>query len=220
MAVITALKNQTKNRNRINVHLDGNYGFAVDRALAVDLKVGKEISNDEIEALKKLDAEERLYRRAQRLVGRRPRAAQELQNRFERDKIPQDVQQEVMRRLKDRGLINDHAFAEAWIENRQVFRPRSARALRMELRQKGVSNEIIEEHLMNFDDEQAAYAAALKGARRYRSLDWESFRKRMSAYLLRRGFGHSIISSVVTRIWSETTDCEAESEDMKWIQRG
>ena len=215
MGVITALKNQTKNRNRINVHLDGNYGFALDRAVAVNLKVGKEISNDEIEALKKLDKEERLYQRAQRLIERRPHAARELQNRFDRDKIPQDVQQAVIRRLRDRGLVNDHAFAEAWIENRQVFRPRSARALRIELRQKGVSNEIIEQHLADFDDEQAAYAAALKGARRYRSSDWESFRKKLSAYLLRRGFGHSIISSVVSRIWRETTDCEAESEDMK-----
>jgi regulatory protein len=88
------------------------------------------------------------------------------------------------------------------------------------LRQKGVSNEIIEQHLADFDDEQAAYAAARKGARRYRSSDWESFRKRLSAYLLRRGFGHSIISSVVSRVWHETNDCEAESEDMKWIQRG
>lgn len=215
MGVITALKNQTKNRNRINVHLDGNYCFALERTLAVDLKVGKEISNDEIEALKKFDAEERLYHRAQRLIERRPRAARELQNRFERDKIPQDVQEAVIRRLKDRGLINDHAFVEAWIENRQVFRPRSARALRMELSQKGVSREIIEEHLKDFDDEQAAYAAAIKGARRYRSSERENFRKRLSAYLLRRGFGHSIISSVVTRIWCETTDCEAESEDMK-----
>jgi len=215
VGVITALKNQTKNRNRINVHLDGNYCFALDRILAVDLKVGKEITNDEIEALKKLDAEERLYHRAQRLIERRPHAARELQNRFERDKIPQDVQQAVIRRLKDRGLINDHAFVEAWIENRQVFRPRSARALRMELSQKGVSSEIIEQHLADFDDEQAAYAAALKGARRYGSSDWESFRKRLSAYLFRRGFGHSIISSVVSRIWREATDCEAESEDMQ-----
>jgi len=215
VGVITALKNQTKNRNRVNVHLDGIYCFALERTLAVDLKVGKEITNDEIEALKKLDAEERLYHRAQRLIERRPRAARELQYRFERDKIAQDVQQAVLRRLNDRGLINDHAFVEAWIENRQVFRPRSARALRMELRQKGVSSEIIEEHLADFDEEQAAYAAALKGARRYRFLDWESFRKRLSAYLLRRGFGHSIISSVVSRIWRETVDCEAESEDIK-----
>ena len=213
MGLITALENQTRNRNRINVHLDGSYRFAVDRALAVDLQIGKEISNEEIKVLQKLDAEELLYRRSQRLIDHRPRAEQELRNRFERDKIPEDIQQSVVRKLKDRGLIDDHAFVEAWIENRQVFRPRSARALRMELRQKGVPREVVEQHLIDFDDEQAAYAAAIIGARRYHSAEWETFRKRLSAYLLRRGFGHSIISSVVSRVWRETSDCEVESED-------
>ncbi len=220
MGVITALKNQTKNRQRVNVYLDGSYSFAIDKVLAKDLAIGKEISQDEIEVLKKEDIEERLYRRAQRLIGRRPRAEHELRQRFERDKIPQDVQHAVVQRLKDHGLIDDHAFAEAWIENRQVFRPRSALALRTELRQKGVSNEIIEQHLADFDDGQAAIRAARKGARRYRSMDQETFRKRLSGYLLRRGFGHSIVSSVVARIWCETSERELESEDTKWTQRG
>ncbi len=215
MGVITALKNQTKNQQRVNVYLDGSYSFAIERALADALAIGLEISYDEIEALKKLDVEERLYRRAQGLIGRRPRAERELRHRFERDEIPPDVQQAVVQRLKDRGLIDDHAFVEAWIENRQVFRPRSALALRTELRQKGVSNEIIEQHLADFDDERAAYAAGRKGARRYRSLDRETFEKRLRGYLLRRGFGHTIVSSVVARLWREISDREPESEDTK-----
>lgn len=215
MGIITALKNQTKNPNRINVHLNGSYCFAVDRAFATDLKVGNKMSDEEIEALKKVDMGEHLFQRAKRLIDRRPRAERELIVRFEQERIPQDVQQAVVRRLKDQGLIDDHAFTEAWIENRQVFRPRSARALRMELRQKGVSGKIIEQHLADFDDEQAAYAAAIKGARRYRSSSRETYKRRLSAYLLRRGFDHSTISSVVTRIWRETSDCEVESEDMR-----
>ncbi len=220
MGVITALENQTKNRQRVNVYLDGSYSFAIDKVLANDLAVGKELSHDEIEALRKDDVEERLYRRAQRLIGRRPRAERELRQRFERDEIPQDVQHAVVQKLKDRGLIDDHAFVEAWIENRQVFRPRSASALRTELRRKGVSDEIIAQHLADFDEERAAEAAARKGARRYRSMDRETFRKRLSGYLLRRGFGHSIVSSVVARMWRETSEREPESEDTKWIQRG
>jgi hypothetical protein len=38
---------------------------------------------------------------------------------------------------------------------------------------------------------------------------------RLGAYLNRRGFGYSIISSVVSRVWRETADCEAESEEMQ-----
>ena len=220
MGVITALKDQTKNRQRVNVYIDGSYSFAIDKVLANNLAVGNALSHDEIEALRKDDVEERLYRRAQRLIGRRPRAERELRQRFERDEIPQDVQDAVVQRLKDRGLIDDHAFVEAWIENRQVFRPRSALALRTELRRKGVSNEIIEQHLADFDEERAAVAAARKGARRYRSMDRETFRKRLSRYLLRRGFGHSIVSPVVARIWRETAENGPESEETKWIQRG
>lgn len=213
--VITALKLQRNMRNRLNVHIDGEYRFALAKNLAKRLQVGQTITNEEIEKLKHQDAEEQAYQRALRLLSRRPRAERELRDYFRRRKVSPQVQDAVIERLRENDLVDDLAFAEAWVENRRAFRPRSALALRMELRQKGVTSEIIENVLEDHDEDQAAYAAALKGARRWKDAEWDIFRHRMRAYLARRGFDYSMASSVVTRVWRETIDHEDESEVKK-----
>ena len=101
------------------------------------------------------------------------------------------------------GLVDDAQFAQTWVENRSTFRPRGRRALAVELRQKGISNEAIDEALRDLDEDTLAYQAALKGSRKYQGLDWQDFRQKMGAYLARRGFSYAVVRPVVERIWSE-----------------
>jgi regulatory protein len=213
--VITALKLQSKNRNRVSIYLDGEYRFSLNRILATGLRVGQRLSDDQIMGLKRQDLEEQTYQRAIRLLRRRPRSEYELRLNFIRHKVPDDVQETVVTRLGEVGLIDDRAFADAWVENRHLFRPRGVRALRAELRKKGVSSEVIEAALQDYDDEQAAYQAAVKGARRLKGTSWDVFRQRLGAYLARRGFDFSTISPVVSRVWREKAGVEDESEVVK-----
>ena len=218
--VITALKRQSNNRNRLNVHLDGEYSFSLAGVLANGLKVGQVLSDDHIASLKQRDSEEAAYRRALRLISRRPRSEHELGINFNRNQVPDAVQAAVFTRLREAHLVDDWAFAEAWVENRREFRPRSAKALRVELRKKGVPQEAIEAALEDYRDEDAAYKAARKAARRWKNSDYEEFHKRVGAYLSRRGFNHTTISPVVERVWRETTGVQDESEVSKWISHG
>jgi regulatory protein len=133
--------------------------------------------------------------------------------RFERDEVPEEVIEEVIGRLREQGLVDDRAFAEAWVENRQAFRPRSARALRYELRKKGVEREHIEAALQGFSDEAAAIKAADKAARRYQHLSEKLFRRRLAGYLARRGFRYGTVSPIVDQKWDEVRDDGDESED-------
>jgi SOS response regulatory protein OraA/RecX len=80
---------------------------------------------------------------------------------------------------------------------------------------KGVSAERIDEVLEGFDDEAAAYQAASVGARKYRNLDRELFRKRLGAYLARRGFQYHLISPAVEHELQEHAGNEQESEVTK-----
>jgi regulatory protein len=73
----------------------------------------------------------------------------------------------------------------------------------MELRQKGLDNEAIQSAIENVDDEALAYEAARKKAARWKNLEWNDFRRKLSEFLARRGFSYSVISPVVTRIWNE-----------------
>jgi regulatory protein len=210
--VITALKRQSRNRGRVNVYLDGSYRFSLSKVLADRLQIGVRYTDQQITELKQQDQEEVNYRRALRLIGRRPRSEFELRTDFERKEVPVEVQDNILERLREVELVDDHAFARSWAENRLAFRPRSARLIWDELRRKGVPRDAIEAALDGYDDEEAAYQAAQKAARRWSGSSWDEFRQRVGAYLTRRGFMYSLISPVVTRVWRETTGLDDESE--------
>lgn len=214
MGVITDLK-QSRNRNRINVYIDGEYSFGLARILTDELRINQALSYEQIEGLRRRDMEETSYRRALRLISRRPRSEYELRVKFDQKQVPPEVQDAVLIRLRELDLVDDMAFAEAWVENRRVFRPRSALALRAELRKKGVSPEVIEAALEDHDDEYAGYQAAVKAARRWKGLGWSEFQQHVGAYLVRRGFSYSIIHPVVARVWRETIGAQNESEVSK-----
>jgi len=100
--------------------------------------------------------------------------------------------------------VNDEAFARAWVENRSEFRPRSKSALKMELRRKGLDDEIIQSVLVEgVDEESLALQAARKYVRRLAGLERSGFRVKLSGFLARRGFSYSTIAPVVSQVWQE-----------------
>lgn len=201
---ITALKLQKRNRQRINVYLDGEFAFGLSRIVAAWLEVGLELSDAKIAQLQAEDTLEVAYQRALKFIGYRMRSVAEVKDKLKEYGFAEEEMAEVIDRLRRNGLINDERFAEAWVENRVEFRPRSRRALSFELRQKGVPEEVIDETLENtISDEELAYLAAIKQARKYKDLEWPDFRRKMGAYLARRGFAYNIISPAMDRVWAE-----------------
>jgi regulatory protein len=206
---ITGLEPQMKRKNRVNVYLNGEFGFGLHQAVAQTLAIGEELDRIQIERLKRLDEQEHAYRRAVGLIARRPRSEGELRRRLSRWDLDAGGQKAVIGRLRQEGLSDDLAFARAWIENRMEFRPRSAYALRAELRSKGVASETIHEALEDFDEDEAARRASEAGARKYRHLSPELFRKRLGAYLSRRGFNYQMSSPLIKQLAARM---EQESE--------
>ncbi|OGO20509.1 MAG: hypothetical protein A2Z14_13585 [Chloroflexi bacterium RBG_16_48_8] len=183
------------------------------KSIAVELRVGQELSPDQIQRLKNRDLEEQAYQQSLRLISRRPRSEQELRDRFQRTNANVEIQDTVIQQLKERGLVDDRSFAQGWVENRLTFRPRSAWALKQELRKKGIPDGAIQIALKDFDEEDAAYRAASKVTRKMADLSWDIFKGRLTGYLRRRGFQYSTISPVVKRVWIEMTGTIGESED-------
>lgn len=203
MAKITAIDVQKRDPNRVNVHLDGEYAFSVARIVAAWLQVGQEISEEKAAALQAEDAKERAYQQAMLFLSYRARSTAEIRQNLRRHKLPPEVIEQTIERLKAEKLADDDQFAKAWVENRSTFRPRSRRALAVELRQKGISDEAVQSALTDVDEEALAYEAALKRARRLESLDWNEFRTKLGEYLGRRGFSYSVAAAVVSRTWDE-----------------
>ncbi len=200
---ITALKVQKRNPQRVNVFLDGRYAFGLAAIEAARLRRGQVLSDEDIEGLKERDSFEKAHDRALRFLSYRPRSEAEVRRYLQGKAVSPATEEEVIERLTRAKLLDDLAFACYWVENRQSFNPRGLRMLRYELRQKGLSDETIAQALTDLDEEEGAYRVALRRGRRLAHLDQVSFRQKLGAYLLRRGFPYGVVNLVVERTWQE-----------------
>jgi regulatory protein len=204
MKKVTAIRSGKRGK-RVNIFLDEKFAFSLEAEVALKegLKAEQALSKEEIEALKKADLFQRCLNAAFHFLSYRPRSEAELRQRLHRRGFDGDDVAAVMARLKAQGLVDDLAFAEFWKDNRESFRPRSQWLTRLELRQKGVTEEIIDRVAAEVDDEASAYRAALSKARRLSTADYDTFRRRLGDYLKRRGFGYGLIKPTVERVWQE-----------------
>ncbi len=204
MPRITAIEPQQKNPGRVNIYLDGDFAFGLARIVAAWLKVGQDLGEEKIAALQGEDAGEIAYQKALHFIDYRPRSAAEVRQNLIRRAVPETLVEQTIARLQQNSLLNDEQFARTWIENRSEFRPRSRSALKMELRRKGLSDEVIQSVVdVNLDEEALARAAARKQAHRYKGLEWPEFRKKLGGFLARRGFSYTIIAPVLSEVWQE-----------------
>ncbi len=203
MKTITALKLQQKNKDRVNLFLDGEYAFAVSFSAASDLRRGQELTELQISELKQEGERNKAYHQAVRFLGVRPRSASEMTRKLKEKGHDELLIEAVIERLVDAGYVDDAAFARFWVEDRTRFRPRSAHALRYELRQKGVDSDVIDEAVADLDEESAAWDAATAKLDGWRRLDEPQFRKKASGFLSRRGFNYGIVRATVDRAWNE-----------------
>ncbi len=203
---ITALEVQQHNKERVNVYLDGAFAFGLAVLEAARLRKGQYLTDSEIAALKAQDVVEQAYERAVRFLAQRPRSTSEIRRHLADKGVDKAAIEEAIARLEAQGYLDDRAFARYWLANRQQFRPRGTRALRFELREKGVPASVIDEVLADFDSGDAAYQAALDKARRFRGLDRRTFREKLGSYLTRRGFDYDTVRDVIDRLIREYED--------------
>ena len=200
---ITALKFQKKNKERVNVYLDGRYAFSLAAIEAAKLSRGQLLSDQEIEDLLERDSFQKAYARALQFLSYRPRSEAEVRRYLQGKKVPPTIEAEMVERLISAGLLDDQAFARYWVENRESFNPRGRYALQYELRQKGLSEETITLALEDIDEEESAYRALISRVRRMSPLDRGAFRKKLGPFLRRRGFSYEAISTAIERTWRE-----------------
>jgi len=198
---ITALQVQKRNKERVNVYIDGQYALAVTMHVAAGLRKDQFLSDAEIEQLKQQDARDKAYHRAIYYLGFRARSRAEIE-KYLRDKdYSPDVIGETIERLAKENYLDDQEFARAWVADRQRFKPRSRRALRYELRQKGVANADIEQALVDLPEEDMAHQALAKKIRQWQRLPEADFKKKAMGYLSRRGFSYAVARQTTEQAW-------------------
>lgn len=201
--IITAIENQKKDPQRVNIYLDDEFAFGLAGFLAAWLTVGQALNEEKINKLISDDLLEHAVQKALHYLSFRPRSISETRKNLKNRDIPENVIDETIDRLQKNSLLDDQKFALDWIENRTAFRPRSRSALRMELRLKGIQDDVIENVLESIDDEALTLQATRKYIRHLEGLNKLEFRKKLSSHLTRRGFNFASINPVVTLVWNE-----------------
>ncbi|MER7403506.1 recombination regulator RecX [Streptomyces sp. NPDC000070] len=149
-----------------------------------------------------------------RLLTGTPRTRKQLADALRKRQIPDDAAEEVLSRFEEVGLINDSAFAEAWVESRHHGRGLARRALARELRTKGVDSTLIDEAVSQLDSEQEEATARELVARKLRStrgLDRDKRLRRLAGMLARKGYSEGLALRVVRQALEE------EGEDTEFL---
>lgn len=202
MATITRLVQQ-KNKDRVNVHLDGKFAFGVtlQSALENNLKIGKELSHEEIEALRGKDYLDINFSKLVSFASSRPHSKKEIHLWFRRKHIDENAQKQLFNRLKNVGLVNDEEFAKWWVEQRVHFRSMPQKMLKLELRQKGIKDEIVERVLSERESPSEVELARKVLTKKFRQIpkikDLKE-KRRVYDFLLRRGFGYDAIKKALS----------------------
>jgi regulatory protein len=201
MPVVTGIKRQKRSDTKVNVYLDGKYTFVLsDLELSTSgLRVGQELSAEEVLELKSRSEIDGVYSKAVRFVGIRPRSRREVVDYLRRKGVDDEIAVGVLGRLERVGLLNDEAFAASWVSNRQLLRPRSRRRLEQELSSKGVSRDDIEVALGELEPEQELESLALLIERKQRLPQYRDAEKLMG-YLARQGYSYELIKKALEKL--------------------
>ena len=211
---VTRLAPGVRDQNRVNVFLDGKFAFSLDVAQVVDLevKVGQKLDAERLQALQCASEFGKLYQRTLEWVLTRPHSVQETRDYLKRRKfkrqmlnrqrvrdekrplpeIQDDIAAQVLERLTERGYLDDLKFARYFVENRNARKGTSLKRLRMELKQKGVSEGQIQAALDEIPRDENAEMRKIIAKKRKKYDD-----QKLIAYLARQGFEFSAAKAAV-----------------------
>ena len=133
----------------------------------------------------------------------RARSRRELADKLRQREVPEEIATRLLDRFEELGLIDDAAFAEAWVSGRHTAKGLAPRALAQELRRKGVDDEVAREALDQVDDaQQVATARALvrkklRSLDRFGGLDEAARTRRLVGMLARKGYPPGLAFRVV-----------------------
>ncbi|MFD0659331.1 recombination regulator RecX [Thermocatellispora tengchongensis] len=147
-----------------------------------------------------------------RLLTLAPRTRAQLAEALRKREVPEAVAERVLARFTDVGLIDDEAFAAAWVSSRHAGRGLARRALAAELRRRGVDDDTVRDAVDQLDPEQELETARGLVARKLRStrgLDPAVRTRRLAGMLARKGYS----GSLAYRVIREALEAEGESVD-------
>lgn len=207
---IVSIEKAPRSRERVIVRLDDGTVTELARELVLraGFRTGEAIDPDRLRRLTREDGKWRARDAALRLLAHRPRTASELRQRLLRKELPVDLVEECLSELEAQRLLDDANFAEMFARDRIRLRPQGRRRMLQELRVRGVQEETASAAVDSAMEEEETdeLALARQSVRRWRARPGEEpqrARRRLAAYLARRGFGADTAAVVLDEVLGE-----------------
>lgn len=202
MRITSAIK-QKNNPNMIQIYIDYSYAFSIpeEEYLRLNLYEKEEIDLEEIKFIREEVNVKFAKQRALRMLATRYRTEYEIKEKLLDLGFDYEFVAEAILQLKSMGYINDRLFATKYISDRLKLKPRSKKALCFELSKKGVSSDIIEQVIDEFeiDESVIAYRLARKKYGKY-NIDDSKIQRRIVSFLSHKGFSFTIIKGVLEQM--------------------
>jgi regulatory protein len=156
-----------------------------------------------------------------RLLTSGPRTRAQLATALRKRKVPAEIAESVLSRFTEVGLIDDAAFARAWVESRHHSRGLARRALSAELRQRGIPDGEVRSAvgLLGPQDELAtARRLVAKRVAASRGKPMPARARQLMGMLARKGYPAGLAAQVVREaLEQDRQDGEGHGEDLAWI---
>lgn len=214
MPKITSVEPQKRKPHRFNIYLDNQFAFGADEDLVVEkrLVVGKLLDTSDVEKLLFEAEVGKLMERMHGLFNIRHRSEKEVRDYFrimkyelrikKKEEISELAIELVIKKLKQKRLLNDEEFAKQWMESRS--KKKGMQVIKGELFKKGIDREIIEEVTSgeSLESRQKSIAEQLliKRLPRFKNLPYLERKKKAFEFLLRRGFEYEIVKDVIEKL--------------------
>jgi regulatory protein len=153
--VITAITQQKKNEEKVNLFLDTKFWCSVSKNQLLEFNIfkGKEIDIAEKVEIAKASSETKIVEKILKFQQLRPHSEQEVkENLIYRKGYSEEEITPILEKLKESGHIDDEKFAHWYAENRLNYGVHGEKKIRMELMKKGVNSKIITQALDRFSE--------------------------------------------------------------------
>ncbi|MBA4313208.1 MAG: hypothetical protein C0417_11325 [Chlorobiaceae bacterium] len=217
MKNISKLEQQKRHPDRVNVYLDGEFAFGLNKEVVhkYSLRKGDAVTDKLIEQLSGEEEFSTAKNKALKFISTRMRSEYEVRSKLREYEFPTDIIEKVIKYLLEINFLNDLAFAKAYTADLQRNRSAGKRLLFQRLKSKGVGKETIElvlNDIENAKEEILALETANKYLKRFKTSRKPVERKdqirRISQTLMRRGFDWSITSKILKQIFKNISDQE------------
>jgi len=200
---ITKIEIQKKRKDRYNIYIDDEFRFGLDEGVVAKLGLyeKKEITEPEIEQIEKEEVIAKAFNAAIFFLRTRERSKKEINDKLKTKEYSSSIIEKVLEKLERLDLVNDKRFAEMFVRDRMKLKPKGKKILSLELKQKGVDNNIIEEvfqDLIGIDEEfKMAKKVLEKAENKYSGLEEKKKEDKIIKYLMSKGFSYSMVERLL-----------------------